>query len=76
MTEIILDSEKMGAKVIIFGKILNSSFLKGLRHSAVVHPLCEMSSFLQRLAFYCIPFHLEHGTCFVYFKRKMENKQI
>ena len=26
----------MGAKVIIFGKILNSSFLKGLRHSAML----------------------------------------
>ena len=25
----------MGAKVIIFGKILNSSFLKGLHHSAL-----------------------------------------
>ena len=30
----------MGAKVIIFGKILNSSFLKGLRHSAMEHHDC------------------------------------
>ena len=27
----------MGAKVIIFGKILHSNFLKGLRHSAMVY---------------------------------------
>ena len=27
--------EKMGAEVIIFCKILNSKFLKGLRHSAL-----------------------------------------
>ena len=26
----------MGAKEIIFGKILNTSFLKGLRHSAML----------------------------------------
>ena len=27
----------MEAKVIVFGKILNSKFLKGLRHSAMKH---------------------------------------
>ena len=27
----------MGAKVIIFDKILNSTFLKGLRHSGMAH---------------------------------------
>ena len=38
----------MGAKVVIFDKILNSTFLKGLRHSALVltkkpiHPTMEM----------------------------------
>ena len=26
----------MGAKVIILGEILNSNFLKGLRHSALI----------------------------------------
>ena len=29
--------KKMGAEVIIFCKILNSKFLKGLRHSALLH---------------------------------------
>ena len=31
----------MGAKVIIFDKILNSTFLKGLCHSAVYKPVYQ-----------------------------------
>ena len=39
----------MGAKVIIFDKILNSTFLKGLRHSALEsHPLLENVGLLRK----------------------------
>ena len=34
----------MGAKVIIFGKILNSNFLKGFVHSALVQTLYQLNS--------------------------------
>ena len=48
----------MGAKVIIFDKILNSTFLKGLRHSAMMEKTLTKSALDLLLTLFTVTYDL------------------